>query len=139
MTHRVLGCDLALAEGRVRELPAAGDVTGGIDVRHHGAHVVVGRDRRSVGRDPHGLQPEVVDERGAADRDEHQVALDGLALAEVHDQVLTVVVDLRALLPELERDPAPLERLGELLRGVLVLLRDQGRASRRSSPRSRSG
>ena len=31
------------------------------------------------------LQPETVDERGAPDRDEHQVALDRLALAEVDD------------------------------------------------------
>ncbi len=33
MPERVLGRDLALAEGRVRELPVAGDVADGVDVR----------------------------------------------------------------------------------------------------------
>ena len=61
----------------------------------------------------------------AADGDEHQVGLDGLALAEVDGELRAVVVDLRALLAELERDAALAELLRELLRRVRVLLRDQ--------------
>ena len=71
------------------------------------------------------LEPEPFDERPAADRDEHQVGLDGLAVAEVHGQLRAVVLDLRALLAELERDAALAELLGELLRRVGVLLRDE--------------
>ena len=53
--------------------------------------------RRSAGT-PSLVEPEVLHERGAPDRDEHEVALDRLALAEVDDEVRAVVVDLRALL-----------------------------------------
>ena len=71
------------------------------------------------------LEPDALDERRAADRDEHQVALDRLAVAEVHGQRVALLLDLRALLAELQRDPALAERLRELLRRVRVLLRDQ--------------
>ena len=74
---------------------------------------------------PAASRPDAVDERRAADRDEHQVAVDRLALAEVHGELVAVVVDLRALLREMERDAALLERLLELLRRVLVLGRDE--------------
>ena len=85
VTEGVLGGDLALAEARVRELPVAGDVAGGVDVRHRGSPVAVGLDSRArVEVDAGRLEPEPVDERRAADRDEHEVALDGLALAEAH-------------------------------------------------------
>ena len=75
--------------------------------------------------DAGGLEPEPLDERRAADGDEHQVGLHGLAVAEVDGELRAVVVDLRALLAELERDAALAELLRELLRGVGVLLRDQ--------------
>ena len=52
------------------------------------------------------LEAETLDERPAADRDEHQVALDRLALAEVHGQRVPVLLDPRALLAELQRDAA---------------------------------
>ena len=52
------------------------------------------------------LEPDALDERRASDRDEHEVALDRLALAEVDDEPGAGVVDLRALLAEVERDPA---------------------------------
>src|SRR5205085_3791905 len=51
----------------------------------------------------------------------------GLALAEVDGQPVARLLDLRALLLEMERDPAPPEALRELLRRVGVLLRDQRR------------
>ena len=61
----------------------------------------------------------------AADGDEHQVGLHRLAVAEVDGELRAVVLDLRALLAELERDAALPELLRELLRGVSVLLRDE--------------
>ncbi len=64
----------------------------------------VGMPVRRSASIPSRLQAEVVDERCPSDRDEHQVALDRLALAEVNDEVAPVVVDLGALLAELERD-----------------------------------
>ena len=73
------------------------------------------------------LEPEPLDERRAADADEHQVRLDRLALTEVDGEDPVPVLDLRALLAELERDPALAELLGELLGGVRVLHRDQRR------------
>src|SRR5262249_54402880 len=71
------------------------------------------------------LEPEPLDERRSTDRDEHEVRLHRLAVTEVNDELRTVVLDLRALLAELERDAALLELLRELLRGVGVLLRDE--------------
>src|SRR5439155_22552140 len=41
---RVLGCDLALPEGRVGELPVAGAVADRVDVRDARPPVFVGRD-----------------------------------------------------------------------------------------------
>ena len=71
------------------------------------------------------LEPQPLDERRAAHRDEHQVGLDGLALAEVNRELRAVVLDLRALLAEVECDPPLAELLRELLRRIRVLLRDQ--------------
>ena len=100
--HRVLGGDLALAEARVRELPVAGHVTRRVDVRHVRAPVVVRPDPAAVERHAGLLEADALDERGAADGDEHEVALDRLAFAEVDGQVVAVVVDLRALLREVQ-------------------------------------
>ena len=77
--------------------------------------------------DARGLEPEPLDERRAPDRDEHEVGLDGLALAEVDGERGAGVLDLRARLAELEPDSPLAELLGELRRGVLVLRRDQPR------------
>src|SRR5207302_1745001 len=71
------------------------------------------------------LEADALDDRPAADRDEHQVAVDGLALAEMHGQRVALLLDLRALLAEVQRDAALAEDLRELLRRVGVLLRDQ--------------
>src|SRR5581483_10206327 len=54
-----------------------------------------------------------------------QLGLHGFALAEVDGQLRSVVVDLRALLAELERDAALRELLRELLRRVGVLGGDE--------------
>jgi len=73
------------------------------------------------------LETDALDEGRPADGDEHQVAVGRLAVPEVHGEVRAVVVDLRALLRKVLRDPPLAERLLELLRGVLVLGRDQVR------------
>src|SRR4029079_4086915 len=123
---RVLGRDLALAERRVRELPVARAIADRVDVRNSGAPVLVGGDSLApVELDADLLETEAFDDGAAADRHEHQVCLHRLALAEVHGELRAVVLDLRALLAELERDAAPAELLRELLRRVVVLLRDE--------------
>ena len=128
VAHGVLGRDLALAERGVRELPVAGAVADRVDVRDGRAAVLVGGDARAlVELDAGGLEAEPLDERAAADGDEHQVGLHGLAVAEVDGELGAVVLDLRALLAEVERDAALAELLRELLARVLVLLRDQRR------------
>ena len=57
---------------------------------------------------------------------EHEVALDGFALAEVDDERRARVLQLRALLAEMDDDAAPRIRLAELARRVGILLRDEG-------------
>ena len=123
---RVLGRHLALAERGVRELPVAGAVADRVDVRHARPPMVVGGDALPpVELDAGRLEADALDERAAADGDEHQVAVDRLAVAERHAQLVAVLLDAGALLAELQRDPALPERLRELLRRVRVLLRDQ--------------
>ena len=61
----------------------------------------------------------------AADRDEHQVALDRLAVAEVHRERVALLLDLVHCLPSCSVMPRFAELLRELLRRVRVLLRDQ--------------
>jgi hypothetical protein len=78
---------------------------------------------RNAGR----FEPEPLDDRRPADRHEHQVGFDALPLAEVDDEMRAEVVHRGALLAEVDVDPPLLERLGELLRGIGVLLRDQRR------------
>ena len=64
VAHRVLGGDLALAEGGVRELPVAGAVADGVDVRHGRAPVLVGGDALAlVELDADALEAEALDER----------------------------------------------------------------------------
>src|SRR5207248_403444 len=104
--ERVLGGDLALSERGVRELPVAGAVADRVDVRHGRPAVLVGGDALPlVELDADLLEPEPLDERATADRDEHEVALDGLAVAEVDGEPVARLVHLRALLLEVERDP----------------------------------
>src|SRR6185436_11622232 len=73
------------------------------------------------------LEPEPLDNRTAPDRYEHQIRLDGLAVAEMHRQLGAVVLDLRALLLEMQCDAALAELLRKLLRGVDVFLRNEVR------------
>src|SRR5207249_3356363 len=114
---RILRCNLALPERGVRELPVAGAVADGVDVRDSRAAMLVGHDPGTlVEVDAGGLEPEALDERCAADGDEHEIRLHGLAVPEVDGQLRAVVVDLRALLAELKRDAALRELLRELLR-----------------------
>src|SRR5258705_366152 len=81
--ERVLRCDLALTERRGRWVPVAGPVAGRVDVRHGGAAPLVRGDALAlVELDADLLETETLDKRPAADRDEHQVRLHGLAVAE---------------------------------------------------------
>ena len=71
------------------------------------------------------LQAKALGDRAAADRDEHQVAVDGLAVAEIDAEPVAGLLDLRALLLEMKRDPAPSELLRQLGGRVVILHRDQ--------------
>ena len=71
------------------------------------------------------FETDPVDERRSPDGDEHEIALDRLALAEMHDEPSSGVLDLRALLAEMDDDAAPRERLPQLTRRVRILLRDE--------------
>ena len=126
VAHRVLGRDLALAERRVRELPVPGAIADRVDVRDGRPPMLVGRDPLApIELDADLLEPEPLDERPAPDRDEHEIRVHGLAVAEVNAQPVAGLLDLRALLLEMQRDPAPAELLRELLGRVVVLGRDQ--------------
>ena len=99
---RVLRGNLALAERRVCELPVPGAIADGVNMRDVGAPRLVGADAGApVELDAGGLEPDALDERAATDRDEHQVCLHRLAVAEMHRELGAVVVHLRALLAEL--------------------------------------
>src|SRR5262245_23830516 len=128
MAACVLRRDLALSERGVRQLPVAGAVADRVDVRHGGAAVLVGRDSLAlVELDADRLETETLDRRPSADANEHQVALDRLTVTEMDSQAVTGLLDLRALLFEMKRDPAPTELFRELLRGVRILLRNERR------------
>src|SRR5581483_7601591 len=106
------------------ELPVTRTVADCVDVRQVRAPVLVGGDSLPpVELDTGGLETDVLDERPAPDRHEHQVALDALAVAEADPQLVPLLLDAGALLPELQRDTAFRELLRELLRRVRVLLR----------------
>ena len=126
MAARILGGHLALTERGVCELPVAGAVADRIDVRHGRAAMLVGGDALPL-VELHAdlLQAEPLDERTASHGDQHQVRLHRLTVTVVDGELRAVVLDLRALLAELQRDAAPPELLRKLLRRVRVLLRDQ--------------
>src|SRR5205823_9187506 len=97
----------------------------GVDVRNGGAAMLVGGDSLApVELDADLLQPEVLDGRPAACGHEHQVGLDRLA-AKVDSKRVVGLLNAVAGGLEVERDAALLELLGQLLRRVRVLLRDQ--------------
>jgi hypothetical protein len=84
------------------KLPVAGAVADRVDMRHGRAPMVVGADSRSrCILDADSLEAEACDKRSPADRDEHQVGVDGLGVAELHGQFRSGVLDLRALLLEM--------------------------------------
>ena len=126
--QRVLGRDLALAKRGVGELPVAGAVADRVDVRHlvrrwssaamplrlSNSTPASSRPRPSTS----GARPTATSIRS------HSIVSPSPKWTV---SAAAVLLDLRALLAELERDAALAERLGELLRGVLVLLRDQRR------------
>src|SRR4029078_7098775 len=63
----ILGGDTDLAEGGVRQLPVAGAIPDGVDVRHGGATVLVGGDALPlVELDADALQAEGLDARARA-------------------------------------------------------------------------
>ena len=84
MAHCILGRDLALAEGRVRELPIAGAVTDRIDVGLGRPTVLVGGDAFPLVKlDLDILEAEILDGGAAAGCHEHEVGLGRLTAAEV--------------------------------------------------------
>src|SRR5581483_7931523 len=69
VTHRVLRRDLPLAERGVRELPVAGAVADGVEVRDVGPAVLVGRDAlAAVVLDAGLLEADSLDLRTPSDR-----------------------------------------------------------------------
>ena len=71
--HRVLRCGLALElRGLHQHVPAV-RVTHGEDVRHDGAEVAVGRDRRALDRDAGVLEVEVLDVGRPSGRHDHRI------------------------------------------------------------------
>src|SRR5262249_22088975 len=126
VAQRVLRCDLSLAEGCVRELPVPRAVADCIDVGHvRPAMLVRGNPCPPVDLDTRRLKTDALHQRRSTHGDEHEITLDRLALAEMDGERASAVVDLRALLSQLERDSALAELLRELLGGVFILHRDQ--------------
>ena len=79
----------------MRELPVTGAVADGVDVLdRRAAWSSAAMPLRLSNSTPIVLEAELLDERAAADGDEHQVGLDGLAVAEVHGQRAARVLDL---------------------------------------------
>src|SRR4029077_388252 len=110
----------------VRELPVAGAVTDGIDVRNARLSPLIGADPLAlVELHADRLEPEAFDGWTAPHGDEHAVCLHRLAVAVVHRELRAVVFHLRALLAELQRDVPLLELLRKLFRGVSILLRNE--------------
>src|SRR5207244_6113684 len=125
---RVLRGDLPFAKSRVRELPVARAIADGVDVVHSRAPMLIrGNSLPPVEVDADRLETDPFDARAAAHRDEHQVGFDGLAVSEMDGEHAAVVVDLRALLLEVERDATLAELLGELPGRVRILLRNERR------------
>jgi hypothetical protein len=130
VAERVLGGDLALAEGRVGELPAAGAVADRVDVRDVRAHPGVRADAcAGIEVDAGGLQPHALGLRAAAGGDQHQVGLDralgAVCRLERDGGLLLAVLNGGRPSAQVHRDAALLERPLELLRRVRVLHRDQ--------------
>ena len=108
------------------ELPVPGAVADGVDVRAARATMLVGGDSDApVELHAGSLEADPFHKRPAADRDEHQIRLYGLALPEVDGHLGAVVLDPRGLLAKVQRDAALSELLGQLLARILVLLRDE--------------
>ena len=112
-------------EAAVGQLQAGHDVADGVDVGQVGAQALVGEHEAAVHGDALLLVAEVGGGRAAADRDQQQLGLDGLAAGDGHPHAGLGALDLLERLADLEADAAlaegPLERLG----GLLVLGRDQ--------------
>ena len=85
MAAGILGGDLALAERGVRELPVTGAVADGVDVvvDCRGGALPAAMPLRGFELDADLGQAKVLDHRAAPDGDEHQVGLDGFAVAGV--------------------------------------------------------
>jgi hypothetical protein len=89
----------------VRKLPVPGTVAHGVDVRHARAPLHVGGDAKAaVELDADFFQADPLDQRSAAHGYEHQVRLDGLAIAEMDSELRSGVFDFRALTAEIQRE-----------------------------------
>ncbi len=128
MSADVLRRDLALPKRGVRELPVTGTVADGVNVLDRRAAMFVCGDALAlVELDADRFEAQSLDGRAATDRDEHEIRINRLAVAEVHGQRASLVFHLLALLLEVKSDPALAKLLRELFRRVRVFLRDQRR------------
>ena len=109
------GDEDALLEAAVGELEAGDDVADGADAGHVGRESLVGDDEAAVDRDADLLVAEAVRRRAAADGDEQQLGLDGLAVLERDDDAVVVLRDALEADAELVLDAALAERALELL------------------------
>jgi hypothetical protein len=114
----VLGRDLTLAEGGVRELPVTGAVADGVDVLHVRAAVLVGADALRLSNSMPAASSPRFSTSGPRPTATSIRSHWTLSVTEVDGQRVALLLDLGALLAELQVDAALRELLGELLRGV---------------------
>ena len=112
---RVLRRNLAFAKSGMGELPVAGAIADRVDVVDGRASMFIRSDSLPlVELDADRFETDALDARSSTDRDEHEIGLDGLAVSEENGDRAAALLDLRALLLEVERDPTLAKLLGEL-------------------------
>jgi len=111
----------------VRQLQGRDEVADRADRRDRGLAVGVDLDEAPLHLDADQLVAQSLGHRPAADRDEQQLGLDGLAPLEVYDDAGGGVLHLGEAGPELLLDAALAEGALEQLGGRLLLQRDQVR------------
>src|SRR5690606_10705360 len=117
----------SLLEATVRELQARHDVADGVDAGHGGLQLVVDHHEAAVELHADLFVSEVRGQRAAADGDEQEVGLHGLAVLERHDDARLVLGHAREAHAELVLDAATTEGALEVLRDRLVLVRHEVR------------
>src|SRR5690606_23708575 len=123
-----LGGDDPLVRRLVREERRTGAVADRVHAGDVRPHEVVDDDEAVLGLDARLVEPDIVDDRRAADGDQHALGLDRLRLPVLHldGQLDAVLPDVRLLEPGagMHGDPPLLERRLDDGRGLLVLVRE---------------